>query len=287
MKGWFYEPEAWLSAHGLTETDVIVGEVLIFTFVMIPLLYGIFWMKRRAHRAWLEAYSTEESVREWKTDQEWRKPTGIRLLEELKTELLKAERIVTAASQSALKIQQRKMSVYWARSYHTSWITEPAKLREQLERLWAGDTHLEVEDRKEGIQIRKRRQADLSADQTETRRRFDEEIFSLERELRDLEEVKLRARMRSAVSPHQAQYQQSQEIDQLDVTEAARDRLRDGRTKVEALRQLNVEIEKVEKDQRLTAEQKEKSIELLKKDVETLFEDAKAVKAVEIYKAGR
>jgi hypothetical protein len=156
---------------------------------------------------------------------------------------------------------------------------------EQLQRLWSGDVHLEREDRKQEIEKTKLRRQNVPEDyrKKDTQQSLDEWILGLERELRDLDEIETRARLRAKVSPHQVQYQRAREVHELDMSDELQQRFRHVRTKMETFRERDSLVVKVRNDPGFSDEQKERLIAEIDKTADESFSPESAP-GVSLYK---
>ena len=165
--------------------------------------------------------------------QPWREPTGIKFLEDLKSQLLSIEDDFVSRRNVAVAFLKR-VELARNRGNETTWWFRLVESRQaprgfsghagqhlalcqQLDRLWAGDAHLEIEDRRQKLQVWNRYKADLSPDDKATLLQYDKEIIDFERQLRDLAEIVRRAQERAKVSPNEAKLREAREIHVNDV----------------------------------------------------------------------
>lgn len=258
------------------------GLTLLFLGLLIH-----FGMKAhtKAHREYLAHYGNGEVPGNWRSDQAWRRPTGIPYLEKLKQELLETEQFAMQAWM-ALKIvrQPNFLTSLQVGGRDSAHIIECAEAVEQLDRLWTGDVFAETEVLKHTIEKLERRVARLP-ERSNKRTLLQDEVAEKRKDLRELEEIKKRAAGRiPTVSPSQVAAQTAAEVDEIDMVEKARDRISEPLTKVEAARQLNIKIRKIQTDQDFSDVEKEKFVAELKRASEALFSESKAVGRVRIFK---
>lgn len=199
-----------------------------FCVLLLVMWWSIHTRRPRIDK-FLAVFGADEPPQTWNTDQAWRKPTGIRLLEEHKATLLAHEEFLRKGREAALSLKRRLASLRvqppgylrrtWCelgtRPYAVETVEEARLLCQQLDRLWTGDAHIEIEDRKDALQALK--QGLSQATEASAKNRFNERIIEQERELRDLGEAVRRAQERAKVSPHTAKLREAQEIHVNDV----------------------------------------------------------------------
>jgi hypothetical protein len=296
----FSEMNRWLDNH-----YVILGWLdnhaveLIAISLLVSLL--VIWIghreKQKRLEAWLRVYGTEEPLQTWSANQEWRRPTGIRLLEDLKADLVSNEDFLIRGRQAALDFRNRRAALQregahlkriWLEfNAHFFSLKAPARgeaLCEQLDRLWAGDAYIEIENWKDRIQKLKLHRGELSGEETSRRHQIDEQILGAERELRDLAEVVRRAQERAKVSPHEVQYREASEVHELDMRDEIRKTFRIVRTKMETLKECDSLIRKVNEDSVLSEKKKAELIAEISKTAEDIFSPSATSDAVSIYK---
>ena len=263
---------------------------LMAILVLWPLLMGLLLLftrwKRKNIAAWLATYSADEPLQTWETDQEWRTPTGLRLVDRLTDELTSIEKHLVEGREEASVFQRRTADL--SKTTPITWLElhtpcpdpevisrQGRKLCEKLDRIWAGDIYSETEDRKDQLERLQWALGEIPHEKkTKSRLDLKEKILAAERDIRDLEVIKLRVEARVAISTDQAAFRKSQEKDELDVQDAGSGRFIESRKQVAIRLQEKVQIEKVEATEGLTDEVKEQLISEIKKAADAAFSQA-------------
>lgn len=287
---------------------VVVGVVLVIVVAVIAATVDIRRQKKRV-TAWITIFATKEPLQTWRADQEWRKPTGVRLLEDLKEQLVSDENLLVKGRDLALSIQSRLNGFEYVKANppDSLWFevntklyedTLPTKARqgcEQLDRLWAGDAHLEIEDGKDTLQRLKQALSDVPQDSKgfldiRARQRLNEQVLKTDRELRDLNEIVRRAQQRAVESKHRVTFREAEELSELNRKNKIKIAFQGVRTQLEVNDERLAMVREVEANKGLTEEQRKQFIEDINRAADEAFSKAKPLlvpKPGSIYREGQ
>ncbi|MBX9660387.1 MAG: hypothetical protein K2X00_17655 [Nitrospiraceae bacterium] len=288
MNNKFADLKNVLDQHG-----VMIAVDVVLTGVIVLLFWSIDCVKVRS------ALRSKPTL-PWPTNQPWRQPVGIRFIETLKEGLIKREKFLTLGRAWAVAFTQRREAALGegasllqvstfviTESFRSGYILSESDYDQgsrccaQIDRLWKGDAHLEIEDRRERIQQLERNKKMLAlAEDTCKIDSVDEQIIAIRRELRDLDALVARAQS----SPQEVEYRATKDERMLDMQFAIEEKFRPVLTQMETVKAQDALIKQVQADPGFTKAQKAALIEEINKAAQGTPKEKQPRGAISIYK---
>lgn len=277
--------------------------LVIVLSIGIPLI-GLMWRSAlKGHHRFVRAVEgTKPLPPDWKTDQAWRQPTDIGFIENLKGDLTKRESYLNKSYESCRVWKERRgkcstglgrfLFHFWNDTQRSAAINNDdthaaaRNLILKLDRIWAGNAHLEIEDCREQIRTLNRRRQDVPEDYEKKSklRSIDESVIAWERRLSDLQEVVARAQKRAQMQPQEAAYKDTRSRRELDMHHTIAERFHDVRTRMETVKVRDALIKQVQTDPSLTDEEKETLIRETHRVASETLSPGQDPTAIPIYK---